>query len=53
MEAKFKFNLDQRVVTPFGDVGIVSTCAVDDGGNTYFVKTQAGGNWFKESQLSA
>lgn len=48
----FKFDLDEVVVTPFGDRGIVSTQAVDDGGILYFVKTAAGGNWFKEGQLT-
>lgn len=51
--ATFKFVIDQKVKTPFGDVGLVSTAAVDDSGVVYFVKTAAGGNWFKESQLEA
>jgi hypothetical protein len=53
MDVTFKFTLDQKVTTPFGDVGLISMLAVDDGGNTYFVKTKDGGNWFKESQLTA
>lgn len=52
MEAKFAFKLDDKVKTPFGDPAIVSMCAVDEGGNTYYVKTATGGNWFKESQLT-
>lgn len=53
MQVTFKFNLDQRVVSPFGDQGIVSTCGVDNSGNVYYVKTSSGGNWFKESELTA
>jgi hypothetical protein len=51
---EFKFSPNQRVTTPFGDAGIVDTCAIDNSGDkTYFVKTSAGGNWFKEDQLTA
>lgn len=52
MNIIFKFTLDQNVTTPFGEPGIVSTLAVDGGGIMYFVKTKAGGDWFKESQLA-
>lgn len=52
MNVTFKFTLDQNVTTPFGEPGIVSMLGVDGGGNTYFVKTKAGGEWFKESQLA-
>lgn len=51
-EVTFKFDLNQRVTTPFGDPGIVTTQAVDNGGVSYYVKTSAGGNWFKEDELS-
>jgi hypothetical protein len=53
MEIKFKFVLDQSVKTPFGSTGIVSMMAFDDSGNTYYVKTETGGNWFKEAHLSS
>lgn len=49
----FKFEIDQRVTTPFGDVGVVDVQAVDAGGITYYVKTAAGGNWLKEAQIAA
>ena len=56
MDEKFKvefmFNIDTRVVTPFGDEGIVDTCAVDRGGNRYFVLISGGEQtWFYENQL--
>lgn len=53
MDVKFAFSLDQKVVTPFGTVGIVSLCGFDEGGVCYYVKTETGGNYFKESQLTA
>ena len=53
MKVEFKFSLDQKVTTPFGESGLISMLAVDDGGNTYYVKTKNGADWFKESQLSA
>lgn len=48
----FKFDLDERVATPFGGKGIISMLAVDDGGNIYYVKTDKNSDWFKESQLT-
>lgn len=53
MKVEFSFILDQKVKTPFDEIGIVSMLGVDDGGKTYFVKTAATGAWFKESQLTA
>jgi len=51
-EVEFIFNIDDGVTTPFGDEGIVDTCAVDRGGNRYCV-LMAGGEqaWFYEDQL--
>jgi len=54
MQVTFKFSPGQRVTTPFGDLGIVSTAGVDEAGTlSYFVKTATGGNWFNEDQLTA
>lgn len=53
MEVSFKFTLDQKVLTPFGEAGIILMLGVDDGGVKYFVTTSASESWFKESQLSA
>lgn len=47
----FIFELDKRVVTPFGDEGIVSMLGFDDGGRKYHVQTAKTSDWFKESQL--
>ena len=51
MQINFKFEPGQRVNTPFGTLAIVGTCAFDDAGVQYYVKTESGGNWFKESDL--
>jgi len=40
------------VTTIFGDPGIVTMCAIDDGGKVYFVKTSNEDKWFKENHLS-
>ncbi|MFA6100445.1 MAG: hypothetical protein WC750_06290 [Patescibacteria group bacterium] len=52
-ELNFLYEIDQRVITPFGEDGIVSMLAYDDGGKQYYVKTKDASNWFKEGQLQA
>lgn len=53
MEEKFdfKFDLNQEVVTPFGDDGLVEMLGFDGGGRKYYVQTAKNLNWFKECQL--
>jgi hypothetical protein len=51
MNATFKYDLEQKITTPFGEAGIVKMCAVDEVGIQYYVKTAGGGNWFKEAEL--
>ncbi len=53
MNIVFVFRLEQSVTTLFGAKGIVDMCAVDETGNRYYVKTEAGDAWFKEAQLTA
>jgi hypothetical protein len=53
LEVKFNFNVMDHAKTPFGDVGVVVVCAVDDGGKKYFVQRSTNSDWFKESQLEA
>lgn len=48
----YLYNMDQKVKTPFGEEGIVSMLAYDDGGNQYFVKTAKSSDWFKEAHLT-
>lgn len=47
----FEFDLDQKVVTPFGDDGLIEMLGFDDGGRKYYVQTATNSNWFKEGQL--
>lgn len=51
MVVKFKFKLEQKVITPFDEKGIISMLGYDDGGNTYYVKTNMNSQWFKEKEL--
>lgn len=53
MDVTFKFVPDQRVTTPFSNMGIITMCAIDDNRNiTYCVKRSTATQWFKESELS-
>lgn len=52
MQVEFKFNLDQRVITPFGEEGIVTMLGVDDGGNKYYVQTKSEAQWHKEKEVT-
>ncbi len=47
----FSFDMDQKVVTELGDVGIITALGFDDGGIMYSVKTNTSWNWWKESQI--
>ena len=48
---EFKFELDQRVITPFKEIGIISMLGYDEGGNQYYTKSKSSSNWFKEKEL--
>ncbi len=50
-EISYKFSVDDRVTTPFGDTGIITMLGFDDGGNQYHVKTKLSSKWFKEIDL--
>lgn len=49
----YKFVLDQKVVTPFDETGIISMLGFDEAGNQYHVKTKSNACWFKENELKA
>ena len=52
MEAVFKFDIDQKVKTLFGQIGIIELCAVDNSRVIqYSVKTKDSSMWYKEDQL--
>ena len=48
---EFKYELEQKLTTPFDDVGIVQSRAQDDGGIKYYLQTKLKGCWYKESEL--
>lgn len=47
----FVYDLYDRVVTPFGDKGIVDMLGVNEGGIQYYVKTAKNDNWFREEEI--
>jgi hypothetical protein len=50
----FKFDMDQKVrMEKLGIVGVVSMCALSDGGNTYYLLTADGSSWIEERLLTA
>ena len=51
-EISFKFDLDEKVKTPFGDEGFVCMLGFDEAGTKAYVKTKDNSDWFKESQLT-
>jgi hypothetical protein len=48
---EFKYSVDDRVTTPFGDAGIIEMLGFDEGGKKYYVRTKLDGSWFKEADL--
>ena len=51
MKVEFKFEVDQKVITPFQTQGIISHCCVGRDANSYYVKTEKSSEWFYEDQL--
>lgn len=52
MEVKFKFQLRERVLIPFGEEGMVTFCGFDRGGNRYLVEmAKVKSDWFNEEDL--
>ena len=50
---EFRFFMDDKVITPFGDEGIVQMLGYDDAKEQYFIKTANSNQWYKEHQLKA
>lgn len=48
---EFKFMLNQRVETPFGEQGMIQMMGIDDGGKKCFVITSCNETWFNEAEL--
>ncbi len=52
MEVTFKFELNQKVKTIFGDIGIITTLVFDEGEIIkYWVQRSSDSQWMKEDQL--
>jgi hypothetical protein len=49
----YKFDLDDRVTTPFGEDAIITMLGFDEGGAKYYVQSKDSNAWFKENQLTA
>ncbi len=48
---KFKYDMHQKVVTPFDAVGIIGMLGFDSDGVQYWIKTSTSDNWFRESDI--
>lgn len=48
---EYKFDMDQKVDTPFGR-GFITMLGHDESGNRYVVQTKEGSDWYKEDKLS-
>ena len=52
MEVTFKFELRERVLTPFEEEGMITFCGFDRGGNRYLVEMpKVKSDWFNEEDL--
>jgi hypothetical protein len=49
---EYKFDIDQKVNTPFG-LGIITMLGYDEGGAKYYVVTGSNSAWLKEALLEA
>ena len=51
MLIEFKYKIDQKIVTPFNKVGLISMLGFDESGVRYYVTTEKNSAWFKEGLL--
>jgi len=52
IDVHFEFEIDRKVITPFGDTGIVRSVSLDDTNEKkYWVMRNADPQWFKETDL--
>ena len=49
----YQFKLDQKVVTPLGDEGVVEMLGYDHSGVQYYIRTKVQGAWYRFDQLKA
>jgi hypothetical protein len=48
---EFKYNLDEKVKLPMGDLGIITMLGYRDNTAYYFVITSQNSTWYKENLL--
>jgi hypothetical protein len=54
MKVEFKFDINQKVKTVFGDIGFVQMCCIDDEKHIkYWVQRNQDSQWMKEKQISS
>jgi hypothetical protein len=54
MTVEFAFEIDQKVKTPIGDLGIVTNlCINNTKQKQVFIQTSNGGDWWREDQIKA
>lgn len=53
MQINFKFEINQKVITIFGDIGIIDMFGFNEAGNLYYVKRKTSESWLKEDQIEA
>lgn len=51
MKVDFEFDIDEKVITPFEEKGIISMLGFDEGGKRYYVLTKLNSQWLKETEL--
>ena len=49
---EFKYDIDDPVITPFDEKGIIKMLGYDDGRQKYYVITKQNAAWYAEKELS-
>lgn len=53
MKVEFAFEIDEIVITPLGDKGIVAMLGYDKSGPQVYVNTSSGGDrWWNQEQIN-
>ncbi len=52
MRVEFNFEIDQKVQTMFGSLGVIRMLAYDKEGIQYSVLTEKGHDWFREDEIT-
>jgi len=51
MVVDYKFDLDQKIETCFGTIGVIDMLGFNESGKLYYVKTATNSDWLKEQDL--